>query len=55
MSSGLVEKVGKTGRSTYYRLRKKPDINCAWDEPGINPTKQTFTGAIKGPKEPRRI
>jgi hypothetical protein len=24
---GLVEKVGATGRSTYYRLRKKPDTN----------------------------
>ncbi|MCK9295450.1 MAG: DUF4062 domain-containing protein [Desulfobulbaceae bacterium] len=27
MSSGLVEKVGTTGRSTFYRLLKKPDIN----------------------------
>jgi predicted HTH transcriptional regulator len=27
MSSGLVEKIGTTGRSTRYRLRKKPDIN----------------------------
>jgi ATP-dependent DNA helicase RecG len=24
---GLVDKVGKTGRSTHYRLRKKHDIN----------------------------
>jgi predicted HTH transcriptional regulator len=27
MGFGLVEKVGATGRGTYYRLRKKPDIN----------------------------
>ncbi len=27
MAFGLVEKVGTTGRNTYYRLRKKPDIN----------------------------
>jgi ATP-dependent DNA helicase RecG len=27
MSSGLIEKVGITGRNTYYQLQKKPDIN----------------------------
>ena len=27
LAIGLVEKVGTTGRSTYYRLRNKPDIN----------------------------
>lgn len=27
LSAGLVEKIGITGRSTRYRLRKKPDIN----------------------------
>jgi ATP-dependent DNA helicase RecG len=27
MAFGLVDKVGSTGRSTYYRLRKKPDTN----------------------------
>jgi ATP-dependent DNA helicase RecG len=27
MAFGLVDKVGATGRSTYYRLRKKPDTN----------------------------
>ena len=26
MAFGLVEKVGTTGRGTYYRLRKKPDL-----------------------------
>jgi predicted DNA-binding transcriptional regulator YafY len=27
MAFGLVDKIGKTGRATHYRLRKKPDIN----------------------------
>lgn len=27
LSSGLVEKIGTTGRSTRYRMSKKPDIN----------------------------
>jgi len=27
IASGLVEKIGTTGRGTRYRLRKKPDIN----------------------------
>jgi predicted HTH transcriptional regulator len=27
MASGLVDKIGTTGRNTYYRLRNKPSIN----------------------------
>ena len=37
---GLVEKIGKTGRSTRYRLKKKPDINTT------NTTNTTGKGQI---------
>ena len=36
---GLVEKVGATGRGTYYRLRKKP---------GHKPNKPTTDGQQRG-------
>jgi hypothetical protein len=39
VSSGIVEKIGRTGRNARYRLRKKADIN---------PTIPTLNEASKG-------